>query len=138
MKWSDLPKNPSAKVLRQFAVAWLVFFFAWAAWQGLGKGRPPIGVGLGLIAMAVGGLGLARPGAIRWLFVGWMVLAFPIGWMISQLALLLMFYGLLTPVALLFRLLGRDALCRRLHPDADSYWTAKEQPRDLRRYFRQY
>jgi len=28
MTWSDLPTNPSQKVLRQFSAAWLVFFLA--------------------------------------------------------------------------------------------------------------
>jgi hypothetical protein len=138
MKWSDIPRKPSPKVLRQFAGAWLVFFLAWGAFEGLGRGRPQIGVALASMGVVIGGWGLARTGAIRWLFVGWMVLVFPMGWLISQLALLLMFYGVLTPVAILFRLTGRDALCRRTRLDADSYWTAKEQPRDMRRYLRQY
>jgi hypothetical protein len=45
---------------------------------------------------------------------------------------------MLTPVALFFRLTGRDPLRRQLDPSAPSYWTAKEQPQDMRRYLRQY
>jgi hypothetical protein len=138
MKWSDIPRDPSRQILRQFAGAWLVFFLAWGAHQGLARGRPPLGLGLAVLAVAVGVPGLIRPGAVRWLFVGWMVLAFPIGWLISQLTLLMMFYGMLTPIALFFRLTGRDPLCRKPTPGVSSYWTAKEQPRDMRRYFRQY
>ena len=41
-----------------------------------------------------------------------MVLAFPIGWTVSQVILLLMFYGLFTPIGLVFRLIGRDPLQR--------------------------
>ena len=41
-----------------------------------------------------------------------MVLAFPIGWTVSQVILLLMFYGLFTPIGLVFRLIGRDPLHR--------------------------
>ncbi len=138
MKWSDIPRDPSRKILRQFAGAWLVFFLAWAAHQGLAKGRLQFGLALAVMAVGVGLVGLIRPGAVRWLFVGWMVLAFPIGWLISQLTLLVMFYGMLTPIALFFRLTGRDALCRKPTPGVASYWTAKPQPRDMRRYFRQY
>ena len=138
MKWSDIPRDPSRKVLRQFASAWLVFFLAWATHQGLARGRPQLGLGLAVMAVGVGVLGLIRPGAVRWLFVGWMVLAFPIGWLISQLTLIVMFYGMLTPIALFFRITGRDPLCRKQTPGVPSYWTAKEQPRDMRRYFRQY
>src|SRR5437870_5805392 len=126
MKWSDIPRDPSSRVLRQFAGAWLVFFLAWAAHQGLARGRPQLGLGLAVMAVAVGALGLIRPAAVRRIFVGWMVLAFPVGWLISQITLLVMFYGLLTPIALFFRVTGRDPLCRKPAPGASSYWTAKE------------
>jgi len=66
------------------------------------------------------------------------VLAFPIGWVISQIMLLLMFYVVLTPVAWIFRLRGRDMLQRKPAPARASYWVPKESPTDLRRYFRQY
>ena len=39
MRWSDIPRSPSSRVLRQFAVAILVFFGAMAAWQGIARGR---------------------------------------------------------------------------------------------------
>ena len=46
------------------------------------------------------------------IYVGWMILAFPIGWTISQVILVVMFFGLFTPIGLIFRLLGRDPLHR--------------------------
>ncbi len=138
MKWSDLPRNPSAKVLRQFAGAWLVFFLVLGAQQWFIKGRPQLGAAIATAAVGIGVLGLLRPAAVKWIFVGWMMLAFPIGWLVSQAALLLLFYGMLTPVALFFRLTGRDPLRRRLSPGEPSYWTPKEQPQDMRRYLRQY
>lgn len=138
MKWSDLPRNPSTKVLRQFAAAWLVFFLAMGAHQAFGKHRPQLGAAIAAAAVVIGVLGLLRPGAVKWIFVGWMVLAFPIGWLVSQITLLLLFYVMLTPVALFFRLTGRDPLCRKIATGEPSYWTAKEQPQDMRRYLRQY
>ena len=39
-----------------------------------------------------------------------MVLAFPIGWTVSLVLLGLVYYGLFTPIGLVFRLVGRDAL----------------------------
>src|SRR5215470_4608145 len=101
MTWSDIPLNPPRKTLRQFAAVWLVFFVALGLRQYFGRDHHVLG--LVLIAMALGfGLpGLIKPAALRWLFVGWMVIAFPIGWTISQFMLLVMYYGLLTPVGLL-------------------------------------
>ena len=60
----------------------------------------------------IGLLGLLWPRVIRPVYVGWMVLAFPIGWTVSQAMLAVMFYGLFTPIGLLFRLIGRDPLHR--------------------------
>ena len=138
MKWSDLPRNPSAKILRQFAAAWLGFFLAIGVYQAFVKDRQQLGALIAAAAVVIGVLGLLRPATVKWIFVGWMVLAFPIGWLVSQVVLLLLFYGMLTPVALFFRLTGRDLLCRKLDPGATTYWTAKEQPQDMRRYLRQY
>jgi len=49
-----------------------------------------------------------------------------------------MFYGVFTPVALVFRLIGRDALSRRRRPDLDSYWQPKPPAAGPRSYFKQF
>jgi len=138
MNWSDIPSEPSRKVLRQFAAALLLFLLVMATYQGLARGRPQLGLTLAVIALVLGLLGLAKPGAIRWLFVGWMVAVFPIGWLVSQMVLVVMFYGMVTPVALFFRLIGRDSMRRKMEPGQSSYWADKKIPEDVRRYFRQY
>jgi hypothetical protein len=138
MKLSDILTKPSSKALRQFAGAWLVFFLAVAAHQGFVRGHHQWGLAIAVVALVVGGLGLLRPAAIRWIFTGWMLLAFPIGWVISQLALLLLFYCIITPAALLLRLKRHDPLHLRPQDPASSLWTVKQTPADLRRYFRQY
>jgi hypothetical protein len=138
MKWSDLPLNPTAKVLRQFAAGWLVCFLGLAAHQYWVRGHPRAGLALGVLAIVFGGMGLIKPASLRRLFVGWMVVAFPIGWLISQAALLLMFFGLITPLALLFRIRGRDLLARKPAPERPSFWAPKHTPSDVCSYFRQY
>jgi hypothetical protein len=138
MHWTDIPRNPSAKTLRQFAAAWLVFFLAFGAHQYVVRHHHLPGAVLGVMAVTLGLLGLIKPVAVRRLFIAWMVLAFPIGWLISQVMLLLMFYLLITPVALLFRLQGRDPLARKPAPERVSFWAPKKLPEDVRSYFRQY
>jgi hypothetical protein len=135
MKWSDIQFDPPSKMLRQFAGAWLVFFLAVAAWQGLGRGHPQVGLVLATLAVVVGVLGLLKPAAVRLVYVLWMVLAFPIGWLISLLALGLVFYGIFTPVGLFFRLKGRDLMHRRRASDRPTYWSPKPTPPDVRSYF---
>src|SRR6266576_617914 len=138
VNWSDIPKNPTAKALRQFAAAWLVFFLAVAAHQYFKRGHHQLGIALGVCAIVIGFPGLVRPAAVRWIFVTWMVLAFPIGWLVSQVMLLLMFYGLITPVALIFRLRRRDNLRLSRPANPSTYWFPKQTPKDVRSYLRQY
>jgi hypothetical protein len=138
MQWSDLPLKPSRHMLRQFAALWLVFFGAVALWQGVSKDRLTVGIALGAIAIIGGGCGLVRPNSIRWLFVGWMIAAFPIGWVISQVVLAVCFYVILTPVGLVFRLMGRDVLNLKPHRQTNSYWEAKPRVENVGNYFRQY
>lgn len=138
MRWSDIPFSPPERMLRQFAGLWLAFFGGLALWQGLAQGRAGLGLGLAALALAVGVLGLVRPRAIRPVFVGWMVLAFPIGWLISHTLLAVVFFGLFAPLGLAFRLFGRDVLALRPRADLATYWQPKPAPADVRRYFRQF
>ncbi len=138
MRWSDIPFDPPRKTLRQFAGLWLAFFGGMALWQGLVKGHAGPGLSLAALALTVGLAGLARPEWMRFVYVGWMVLAFPIGWTASQVMLAIMFFGLFTPIGLVFRLIGRDALQRDRQPGRESYWEPKQAPADLRRYFKQF
>jgi hypothetical protein len=137
MTLTDIQLRPARRVLRQFAVAFFVFGIGWGVvlWVRGYHRTAAILAGAGFV---IGLAGLIAPSTIRWLFVGCMVLAFPIGWLISQVALALVFYLLITPIALFFRLRGRDALQLK-RPLADaSLWKPKTQPDDIRRYFRQY
>jgi hypothetical protein len=138
MRWSDIPSNPTNRVLRQFAAAWLVFLTGGGALQYWLRGHHQLGIGMVCAGVVFGVLGLIKPSAIQLLFKGCMWLAFPIGWVISQLMLLIMFYGLVTPVAWLFRIRGRDLLSRKPAPDRVTFWVPNEAPGDVRSYFRQY
>ena len=138
MKCSDLPLNPSRKVLQQFAALWLVCLLALGASQYFAKGRPQLGLALGAAAVVIGLPGLIRPALLRWIFVACMVLTFPIGWLISLLMLSILYFLVITPLAIVFRLRGRDLLGRKPAPQRDSFWEPKQTPLDVGSYFRQY
>jgi hypothetical protein len=138
MKWSDIPFNPSRHVLRQFAALWLGCFLALGANQYFIKDRPLWGMTLAGIAVIFGLPGWIRPPLLRWIFVGWMVLVFPIGWLLSSLLLGSLYFLVLTPVAVFFRLRGRDLLGRKPAPERPGFWEPKQTPLDLHSYFRQY
>ena len=137
MTWRDIDLHPPDRVLRQFAAAWLVVVGGLAIDQWLRHGNAGIAVLLGALAVAVGAIGLLRPQAVRLLFIACTVAAFPLGWVVSQAMLIVLFFGLVTPVAMLFALIGRDRLARR-RPHRDTYWKPKTTPEDVRRYLRQY
>lgn len=62
----------------------------------------------------------------------------PIGFAVSFMLLAIFYFLLLTPLGLLFRLMGRDPLQRKSNPKAKSYWVAHRPPERLDRYFRQF
>jgi len=138
MRWSDLPLHPNRRTLRQFGGLCVVFFgiIALRSWLANPDGRLPIA--MGILAAAGGVLGLLAPSALRPVFVGSLVLAFPIGWVVSRVILVLMFGLVMVPLGLLFRLMGRDVLGLRRRADGATYWMAKPAPSDLKSYFRQF
>jgi hypothetical protein len=137
MRWSDIQFDPPERKLRQFAALWLIFFGGLGAWHGLVRGHELIGFALALLGVTLGALGLVRPAAIRPIFVGWMIVAFPIGWAVSRISLGLLFFGIFTPLALLFRCNGRDRLHSRRSHRGETCWTNKPIPAHVRRYFEQ-
>jgi hypothetical protein len=135
MNLLELNSQPSDRQLRQFAsLATLVLPLVGWLWGA---------AGLLLAALALAGLlfgvtGLARPKRIRPLYVGILLVTKPIGMLVGELAMLLIYFGVLLPIGLIFRIAGRDALRLKLDPEASSYWSAKTQPRGSASYYRQF
>ena len=62
----------------------------------------------------------------------------PIGFVVSNVVLAIVFYGVVSPIGLLAKLTGRNALQLGFDRDAKTYWNPRQQIKDPRRYFRQY
>ena len=133
---TDGPPPVTNTVLRQFAALSILVFGGMAYWQRL-HGRSTLALIFVALAVLIGPLGLLKPQAIRFVFVGITGMLFPIGWLVSQIVLALLFFGVFTPVALLFKLIGRDALARHQRPEVPTYWVVQPSVKDLRSYFRQ-
>jgi hypothetical protein len=138
MRWSDIPFRPDQKMLRQFGILCLVFFGGIAAWRGVTRGVDTTVIVLAVLAVVLGSIGLARPAWLRPIFVAWIVAAFPIGWIISHVMLIAMYYLVITPIGLIFRVSGRDALRIRPQAGASTYWQPKAQAAGPERYFQQF
>jgi uncharacterized membrane protein len=116
----------SPRALRSFGLAvggLLLLVAAWLAWRGRAA---PQWLAPGALLVL---LGLVAPAALRGVHRAWMALALALGWVTSRLVLLLIFSLLLTPLALVARLLGKRFLELRPDRDAATYWVARPQDR---------
>jgi hypothetical protein len=69
------------------------------------------------------------------IFRGWVRLTYPIGWVVSHAILVLLYFGILTPIALLKRAVGRDTI---RHRPGSSSWKMHIGPADTSSYFNEY
>lgn len=143
MKLIDVNRNPTDRQLQQFGVAALLCL-PLMGWLATGKPRTiedanilVLG-GLASVGLAFGLLAFVKPKALRPVFVGASLATLPIGLVVGELVLVLIFYGLFLPLGLVFRLIGRDALQQRLDRGAKTYWQRKRQPESSARYYRQF
>src|SRR5262245_8622297 len=77
-------------------------------------------------------------GVIRPVYVGMMVIALPIGFVISHALLGAIYFLMFAPMALLFRLRRKDPLDRAWNPSAGSYWHHSRRQRPPASYLRLY
>ena len=143
----ELNLNPDTRSLRQFGI---IALFALGAigglvlWRGglfgldFGALAAPAAYTLWGIAAVSGCLSAIAPRGNRPLWVALILITFPIGFVLSYLLMGLLFYGMLTPFSLAFRLIGRDALKRRFEPSTESYWLRRDREIPIERYFRQF
>jgi hypothetical protein len=116
-----LPIKPTPRVLRQFAGAWLAFFLIWSAIALWKRHNVPLSYTFAVAAL-FGVVGLIKPTAIRLLFIVASIVTYPIGWLMSQILLALMFYGVITPIGFFWRIRGRDTLQLRSQPKQPTFW----------------
>jgi Saxitoxin biosynthesis operon protein SxtJ len=81
---------------------------------------------------------LAVPPIRRPVFVGASRVTYPIGWVVSHLVLFVVFWLVVTPIALLLRVLGKDPMRRKFDDFIESYWEPRGAPEDVESYFRQF
>lgn len=146
-KMIEIDFDPDERTLRQFgwialggfallaALAWfekLIFAF------GLGEARVPVAGALLALGALAALIGLVYPKANRPLFVGLALIAFPIGFVLSHVIMVVLFFGIIGPIGVIMRLVGHDPMNRRLDPEAESYWTPADPMPPRERYFKQF
>jgi len=87
---------------------------------------------VGLLSAA----GVVYPPSIRPVFVGLILLTYPIGWVVSHVLLGSIFYLLFLPIGLVLRMTGHDPLQRK-PPVGSSLWKTPVGKTDPASYLRQ-
>ena len=110
------------KQLRQFGLmvgGVLILIGLWKLYQGKHETAR-------LILWLVGGLlvitGSIVPTLLTPVYWIWMKLAHLLGWVNTRLLLGIIFFVIITPMAIVMKVFGRDALNRKVDKDVDSYW----------------
>lgn len=131
----EINHNPSRRDLRVFAIG-LTILLGLAGWWLRRRLQVdllfPVGLVLGSL---VGVCGVVRPEALRLVYVGWMTACWPIGWLVSHVLLGIVYYGVVTPLGLIMRLIGRDPLDRKFDRQATTYWKERTKKRSPKSYF---
>jgi hypothetical protein len=133
-----LDLHPPDRTVRGFATLWLplaALVLGALLWRA---GAAPAGLAASAVVVAlIAAAGYTRPGLVRPLYVALTVATWPLGLALSTLLLAIVFFGLVTPIGLARRALGRDALGLRPDRSADTYWTDRPPgPEDPERVFR--
>ncbi|MEQ8767031.1 MAG: SxtJ family membrane protein [Planctomycetota bacterium] len=120
---STLSQDPKSTAdLRKFGFVMTGGFLligGFVAWLGGGIGTATKvlwGIAAAFMIMA-----LVAPAILRPIEKYWMLLAGVLGWFNTRLILSVMFYLVFTPIALFMKLIGRDALDRKMEK-SESYW----------------
>ena len=100
----------------------LALLAAYWAWRGNDWWLYALAFALPLLCLA-----LARPGLLAPLNKAWTKLGLVIGAIVAPVVMGLIYFGVITPLAILARLVGKDFLRLESDASAPSYWLAREQ-----------
>jgi large-conductance mechanosensitive channel len=112
---------------RSFGFTFVVVFALIAAWQAW-VGRAAVAFTFGGLSIAILVVALARPALLHALNRAWMRFGALLHKVVNPIVLGGIYFLVFTPVALIMRLAGRDALRRKLDTQAKSYWIDRDPP----------
>ncbi len=134
----DLNTKPSARDLRWFG-ALMAGFFALAGLLARWKlDSQPVAEAIWVTGIVIVALYTGIPSLRRWIYLGWLYAALPIGTVVSYLLVAGAYFLVLTPIGLVMRVFRRDPLERSLDRSAETYWIKRPKSSEPERYLKQY
>jgi hypothetical protein len=111
---------------RGFGIVFAAVFAVIGLWPLMdGEGARTWALVLGAVFLV---LALMRPSLLSPLNRLWLGFGAVLHRIVNPLVMGLMFFAVITPTALILRLMGKDLLHRRFSPDSKSYWIPREPP----------
>ena len=88
------------------------------------------------ISLAFFIVGTLIPGVLSGFYKVWVKFGELIGGVISKIILLILFYGLFTPISIVLKILRKDLLHKKMDKKCQSYWINRDlQPGSLKKQF---
>jgi hypothetical protein len=131
LRLKEEPKEWRKSVL--FTVLGLAVVSSVLCWRGVLPVRT--WGGFELVLAATAGLACVQPGWFRGYYRVSARLGFCSSQFVARVVLVLVFVLLITPLAVVFRLLGKDALHLKRSRDASTYWQPTKETSPLDRLF---
>ncbi len=114
--------DTSTKTLRKFGTFVGSIFLAFGIYLFWRGHTPVLCYGFGVIGVMLFLAGIILPNSLRSIYKLWMGMAFAMGWLISRVLLVAMFYIIMTSVAVVARLFRKSFLDIDFKDTRDSYW----------------
>lgn len=127
-------KQAKQKDLKTFALIWSFIFLIVGLWPLLHGNAVRLWA---IVVMLIFGIiAFSKPSLLSSFYKIWVKVGEFIGGIISKAIMVILFYGMFTPIAIILRLLGKDLLGKKLDKNSSSYWIERDtQPGSLKNQF---
>ena len=96
-----------------------VLLAVWIRWKHASIHAAFIFGGMGAFLLILGGF---APNALKNIYRVWMGFALAVGWIVSRVLLILLFYLVITPIGIGLKILRKSLMPLQIREDQKSYW----------------
>jgi hypothetical protein len=138
MSLVEINWNPDKNELRKFGLIAIIVLAAAALVLRFALGVSVFAAGIvACVGLCIFIVSLLSAKITRIIYLGLTFAALPVGLVVSFVLMAIFYFLILTPVGIVFKISGRDALSRKLDSNASTYWSHRKQTNDAERYFHQ-